>query len=86
MHDLNEYWLTDGWPMPITRLNDLNEFKDVRFGRDREMNPISKSPSSPNASPGGRENHDPALQIAACIKVIRSQSLSLKRSLLCRVF
>jgi uncharacterized surface protein with fasciclin (FAS1) repeats len=79
MNDLNEYALTDGWPVPITRLNDLNEFKMVRFGGDREMNQISKSSSSPNASAGGRQNDDPALQIAACTKLIRSQSLIMKK-------
>jgi uncharacterized surface protein with fasciclin (FAS1) repeats len=43
------------------------------------MNQISKSSNSPNASPGGRQNDDPALQIAACTKLIRSQSLILKK-------
>jgi len=34
MNELNELMLTDGWPVRITRMNDLNEFKTVRFGGD----------------------------------------------------
>jgi len=44
---VNEYRLTGGRRVLITRLNDLNEFKVVRFNGNREMNQISESSNSP---------------------------------------
>jgi len=71
--------LTYGRRAPINRMNDLNESKKAGFGGDRELSQISKSSNSPGATLGGRQKDDPALQIAACSKLIRFQSLRLKK-------
>ena len=81
MTDLNEYKLTDGRRVPITRLNDLDELRKVQFGGDREMNQLSTTSGSPNPSPCGHQKDDPALQIASFLKPIRFQSLRLKKEL-----
>jgi len=79
MNDLNEMSLTDRYALNITRKNDLNELQTTQNGGDQGMNRISTPSALPNANPGGGHSENQAQPIAAFTKLIRSQSLILKK-------
>lgn len=79
MNDLNEFTLTDRCTVSITRKNDLNEFWKSQNCGDRGMNRISTPSRLPKANPGGGRSENQAPQIASFTKLIRSQSLMLKK-------